>query len=208
MSKEKLKNLDFLSREKELKNYINKLDLYIVSHGGVGSNYIDYYLYKKGIKTIIDPFYRDLTYHYPYKIDNNVKTLYIYGDFENAIISQYEKNILHVNATKIQLIRDYDHESLDFLLRYNRKDPIGIKRQYFNFINSKNTYALKYPFTQESLRNVLIKLGINIDISDFEIRNRKPHDIENILKNNDTLRDIINIYRNFDDEINIVKQHI
>lgn len=154
--------------------HIENLDLYIVSHGGVSSNYlVDYLeLHNLNVKNNNLIGYQN-SCHLPYKVVEDIPTLYIYGDVKNSIISQYRRNFLHVNATKIHLERDYDHEELSFFLKKFPKDPIGIKKQYENFKNTRNTHMLRYPFTKEELKKALRDFNINLNLDDFIIKKRK-----------------------------------
>ena len=153
-------------------NYIQSLDLHILSHGGVSSNYIADYLTNNGIIVQSNIILHQNTCHYPYKLVPDIKTLYIYGDIYNAIISQYNRNLLHVNATKIHEMRDYDHKSLEYFIIKYPDDPIGIKKQLNNLKNTKNTAFLEYPYNIDTLNRAFTELNINIDFKDFIIKAR------------------------------------
>jgi hypothetical protein len=58
--------------------YLEKLDIYIVSHGGVASNALQKYLYVNKIKTNTDKDRcNDTLCHSSIKYTDNVKTLYV-----------------------------------------------------------------------------------------------------------------------------------
>jgi hypothetical protein len=116
----------------DLKNLIKKQKIYLVSHGGVGSNSVRLFLRRN---LLISPnvtyLYDHLTAHYPYKLVEDIPTIYIYGDLVNSLISQYNREILHINANKIHYRRDHQHY------------PVGIKKQFLNILSLKINYIKK-----------------------------------------------------------------
>ena len=185
--------------EKDKIEYINSLDLYILSHGGVGSNYLIDYLQERGlaVKTNIKLYQN--TCHYSYKLVPDKKTIYIYGNIIESIISQYKRGYLHVNATKIHKSRDYNHENLEYFIKNYPDDPIGIKKQINSLKNSKNTVFIEYPYDKDNLENAFKILNLKIDLKNFNIKNRNTilkiedlHNYDNILQN------IIKVYINYD----------
>jgi len=181
--------------ENNLKNYIEKLDLYIVSHGGVGSNYLVNFLNSKNINVKYDQINYNNTCHYPYKLIEDKPTIFIYGDLPKSIISQYNKNFLHINGSKINMKKTKNFESLEYLIKNFPNDPIGIIKQFNNFKDTKNTIFVKYPFNRKTIKKSLSKLGFKgINFSDFKFNERKSKN-ENIT--DQELLYIIKIYENY-----------
>ena len=137
--------------------YINSLDVWIVSHGGCGSNYIVDLLNENGYKVRDGPrrgapLY-GVTCHLAYIPQNiNTKILYIYGDIINSMCSQESRELLELNIKKLKK----GHKNND------EKDPYNYLFQYENFYNDERVVKLKYPFTEESLNNVLNDLNLNL----------------------------------------------
>ena len=200
---------------------LEKIDLYIVSHGGVGSNYIVEYLKKKNnIKTIHNDNYvfYGITCHFPYLLSDKKKTIYIYGDILNSIVSQYHRHLIYVNAYKMNILSELSDNTnitmdefltnqekytLEYFLNKYPDDPIGIKNQWKNFkekINNENLALLKYPYTKYDLQHVLNKFEFNLDISDFEIIQRTSNviNIEDYKEVDIHLYNILKIYENFE----------
>lgn len=155
-------------------DYINSLDLYIVSHGGVGSNYIVRYLKSKGINTRYKGRLYAETCHYPYKIDTITPSIYICGDIKNALCSQFNKDFLLVNAKKMH---QKDIKTLEHAIEMFPEDPIGIKKQFSNWEKATNNYILKYPYSKKDIQSILYKIGIDICIEDIQITPRNSYDI-------------------------------
>ena len=152
--------------EKSNLESINKLDIYIVSCGGVGSNYICDLLYDNGINVNC----RRLTghgciCHLSEKMVPLKNCIYIYGDYEYAIKSQERRNLLSTNLEKIQGKIKKENISLD--------DPFLYKYQYENFNNSENTYMLRYPYSKEDLITCFKYFKLNIDENKIEIKRRE-----------------------------------
>ena len=197
------------------KIFINSLDIYIVSSGGVGSEYIAKFLSEKGINTgyitkTLGETENKLKYsdiinnnvcHHSSKLIRNKKTLYLYGDIINSIISQYNRGYLHINATKIHFGRDYNHHTLEYFLNNFPNDPIGIKKQYNNFKNTTNTIMIKYPYKKEDIENAMKTFGYNIDFSDFVVKHRNKNFNNDLIQYPNNLQRIISIYKsyNFDE---------
>lgn len=175
-------------------NYLNNLDVYIVSSGGVSSNYINFYLKGKGLRV---GGHFDLWHflcHSKKVYSNKVKTIYIYGDYENAIYSQYNRNILKLNMNKMHNSQN-DLLEIDHFIRTYPNDPTGYAEQYNNFKNNKNTWMLKYPYTKVELTNTIRSMGFVFPTVDIKIKQRTTKTPKS--KNVD-LDNIINIYKKYD----------
>ena len=185
--------------EKDKIEYIKSLDLYILSHGGVGSNYLIDYLQEMGLSVNKNLQLHQNTCHYSYKLVPDKKTIYMYGDIINSIISQYKRGILHINATKIHELRDYNHENLEYFLKRYPEDPIGIKKQINNLKNTKNTVFIEYPYNKDKLMNALKTLNLKINLENLNIKNRNTvFKIEDLYKYDIILQKIIKVYINYD----------
>lgn len=179
--------------------YQKRLDLYIVSHGGVSTNYLTRYLERKGVKMNEknDGHYFEKLVHFPIKLEKDVPCLFIYGDYVQSLVSQYNRKYLFYNMNKIQLgIEDHKNRAHDFLKLFP-DDPVGIKSQLKKFSLYPNTVFLRYPYSKMELQNALAKLNIFIDTSDMEIIPRKTHvDFKNI--QDPLLKQICKPYHDFD----------
>ncbi len=147
-----------------IKDIINNYDIWIVSCGGVGSNYICDLLFDNQINTHC----RRTTGHGEIchllsKIIPDKKCIYVYGDYENAIKSQERRELLKTNLDKI-----IDN----FKGKIPVEDPFLYKYQLENFKNTENTYLLKYPYSKEDLINCFLYLDLHFDYNKIEIKKR------------------------------------
>lgn len=180
-------------KENILKQYVLNLDLYIVSHGGVGTEYMVSYLKHKRIICKLDAkCYKRVT-HYAYPLCDKTPTLYIHGDYLNAIMCLYKKHLLIPIANNIH---QTSSSSLKMLIDHDIDDPVGIKKQYSNFKNRDNVYMLKYPYSMQELQNALQYLNINVDVSDLQIRERNTKKSEYVNCDKD-LKQILSVYKDF-----------
>ena len=169
----------------KIKKYINLYDIWIVSCGGVGSNYVADLLYDNKINVNCRRTTgHGVITHLSDKFVPDKKCIYIYGDYEWAIKSQERRKLLKTNKSKLR--RFYPNN-----LNIPDDDPLLYKYQYNNFKNSNNTYMLKYPYTKEDLINCFKFFDLNIDENKIEIKKRVTD------KNFKTeYQDIIDIYNN------------
>jgi hypothetical protein len=172
--------------------FIESLDVYIVSPGGVSSNYINDYFRSKGLKVGSE---NDLWYdlcHIKRVYTNKVKTICLYGDFENAILSPHYRNFIKLNMNKIHETKG---KPISYFLEKYPKDPYGLKEQYRNFSKNANTWMLRYPYTKSDLEKIIREMGFRFDTSDIEIKSRRE---KKHLKLTDELKRIIDIYNKND----------
>jgi len=185
---------DFIVND-SLIDYIDSLDVYILSPGGVGSNHITDFLLSHNFNVRPDLLKCQDTCHYPYKLITDKKTIYLYGDVKNAITSQYKRKLLHYNATKVQLKRDYDHKTLEYFIKTFPDDPLGIKKQYNNLKNTPNTAMVKYPYTVNSMKEAFDKLDIIVNMDDFIVKDRMNYNItEEYYNKHPILKQLLDIY--------------
>ena len=146
---------------------IETLDIWVVSCGGVGSNYVCDLLYDNGInvncRRVIG---HGLVCHVSKKINPLKKCIYIYGDYEYAIKSQERRNLLQRNLEKLRK----NHKG-----KIPLDDPFLYKYQYENFKDTENTYLLKYPYSKEDLINCFKFFNIHIDENKIEIKERETN---------------------------------
>ncbi len=172
--------------ELKIKKYINKLDIWIVSCGGVGSNYICDLLHNNEINVNCrGTSGHGKICHLCTKIVPDKKCIYIYGDYEFAIKSQERRKLLKTN---IQKLRELYPKNLNI----PDDDPLLYKYQYDNFKNSNNTYMLKYPYTKEDIIKCLNFFNLNIDENKIQIKKRQTDD-----NFKTEYQDIIDIYNNY-----------
>jgi len=141
------------------------LDVLIVSHGGVGSNFIANHLENHGIKIRGPRKRQDSIYtqtcHIAIKPEKiTVPFLYIYGDIVNSMCSQEARGLLRGNIEKLS----QHHGNKD------EEDPYNYLYQYNNF---KDCVKLRYPFKIEEIKECFEKLKLNIPLP--EIKERTIH---------------------------------
>lgn len=164
-----------------MESYLNTLDVYVVSHGGVSSNYINDLLARHGYRTgKHDELWNTLA-HAIRPHSNNVKTLYIHGDYEQAIASQNYRNILGMNMNKIRNGTCKGNTMDEFISMYP-DDPMGIKAQYYNFVGQPNVWTLKYPYTKEQLIRLFQSMKLKINPNTIKIKPRDTHIIPERIK--------------------------
>jgi len=168
------------------------MDINIVSHGGVSSNYLVAYLQNKGLRVISHIY--EYVCHYPTKLLPFQKCIYLYGDIPSAILSMHRRNYLVVNMNKIRWgITDHVDRREHFLKMYP-DDPVGIKAQINHFRNTKNTVMLQYPYTVEQLQQAMDTLNIHVDLSEFKIQKRKNEYRPGMDLKDDVLKRILRPY--------------
>lgn len=162
-----------------MESVLQDLDLYLVSHGGVSSNYLTRYLEQKKLRVFASEknnlIHAQRLVHFPIKLDEKIPCLFIYGDYINAIISQYNRGLLFNNMNKIHLGLDDHVNRVHRLIELFPDDPVGIKSQVKRFSLYTHTVFLRFPYSQEDVQNALCKLNIFIDTSDMMIQSRKTH---------------------------------
>ena len=110
-----------------IKKYIETLDIYLVSHDGVGSEYLRKILKNNGLKVEVNKYLTNQTAHCSQQFTTRTPTIVIYGDYYNAINSMYRRDCLVTNANKIILHNDCNHQPLSYFKKHHPQDPIGLK---------------------------------------------------------------------------------
>jgi len=177
-----------LSKDDIIK-YLESLDVYVVSSGGLSSNYINDYFKKKGLKVGEHGglWGRELC-HTKTVYTDKTKTLCIYGDWKNALHSQQKRGLSEGNINKIHGTKG---QSLKYFIDKYPTDPYGLKEQYSNFSKNPNTWMLKYPYTKEELQKVIREMGFTFNTDDIEVKERST----NVRTDFDT---IVEIYHKYD----------
>ena len=158
----------------------------LISHGGVGSEYLTKLLQIKYPDVQIKgrPLVGTIV-HFPYPPPKLNKVIYLYGDILNSIISQIPRH--YDNAAKLCNNTGYKHfHSLEELVNFPKQDPFNIANQILRFMNDKCDYPiiiLKYGFNK-SLIPVLIEVTDNNNFEKYEFkqRNSKFEKLNNNLK--------------------------
>lgn len=141
----------------------------IISHGGVGSEYLTKMLDIRypSIK------FRNSFVHIPYPPKGPSQIIYLYGDIYNSILSQIKRH--PVNPSKLHNDKNYPKVySLQDLFSIKKEDPFGIETQIKNFMNNKPPcpiLLLKYGFS-ENFREILVKLTNNPLFRLYKLYNR------------------------------------
>ncbi len=176
----------------------NNFDLWIVSHGGVASNALCDYLEEKGIKTRPENY--GLICHKSHPGTSvDIPILVVYGDYEKSIRSMDRRGFLSANATKMRFGMNLPEIKLERLIHNYPADPLGIKFFLDSFAYAKNENLdniqfLEYPYREKTLEGVLRDLGLNVDVSSFNLRERK----KKWLPISSPVEKIIDIYRDYE----------
>lgn len=172
--------------------YLNSLDIWIVSHGGCGSNYVVDLLEENNINVRLKKGRKDNPKYGKYchlsfiPKDVNTKILYIYGDIINSAYSQEKRDLLNINLSKLKSYHNH----------FDSKDPFNYLFQYNNFYNNENVTSLKYPYSKKDLVECFKKLKININDEKIEIKKRKSIFNEKYLnESSDNMKKIIKFYK-------------
>lgn len=181
------------TNKNDIVKYLESLDIYVVSTGGLSSNYINNYFKRKGLKVgkKNDLWGRELCHTKNIYTDKS-KTLYIYGDWENALHSQKKRDLLETNINKIH---GTNGKSLKYFIEKYPTDPYGLKEQYKNFSKNPNTWILKYPYTKEELQKIIREMGFTFNTDDIQIKPRTTN-VNNANVNNDFDK-LIEIYHKY-----------
>jgi len=183
--------------QQQLKEFIETLDVYIVSHGGVASNALNSFLQSKGIRCGYSDLPTAMYYyfcHYPAPLTNKTPCIYIHGDYTRSIISQYKRNILSLNAKKMQGIDLEKKMTLKELIHKNPADPLGIWNQKKNFQGASNTWCLEYPFHSNDLDRIFKEMGLEVDVSTFPTTPRTSTTDNNTFPFSSRLQYILSVY--------------
>jgi len=177
------KKLWLKATEVNLTKYIDSLDLWIVSHGGVAANALVSHIQTTTNITVQSGGLDDLSFHEqarfsPSPLSRSTPTLLIIGDFTGAIRTMQRQSLLTINTEKITFgTTNKCGLTLPEIVSLGI-DPIGIKKQLKFFIQhgpAGKTVVLQYPFTMKSLTGALNALGLSApDMQPFTMRPRAP----------------------------------
>ena len=153
------------------------LDIWVVSHGGVASNVICNYLEERGLRTRPENYGLICHKQHP-GTPVKVPILVLYGDYEAAIRSMARRTYLSANATKMRFGLDIPELSLRRLIGSFPEDPLGIIGFLNSFKNAKedgldDIEFLRYPFTNQDTEAALARLGLDVNMNTFVLRERK-----------------------------------
>jgi len=152
---------------------IGDIDIWVVSHGGVASNAICDHLESQGIRC--RPANYGLICHKQHPGGKlGIPILVIHGDYLDAIKSMDRRKYLTANASKMLLGIDAPEIPLKRFLNSYPEDPIGFKVFLESFKDSEDeVYFLEYPYSNEQASIAFKELGLNVDLSNFALRERK-----------------------------------
>ena len=153
------------------------LDIWVVSHGGVASNVICNYLEERGLRTRPENYGLICHKQHP-GTPVKVPILVLYGDYEAAIRSMARRTYLSAIATKLRFGLDIPELPLRRLIGSFPEDPLGIIGFLNSFKNAKedgldDIEFLQYPFTNQDTEAALARLGLDVNMNTFVLRERK-----------------------------------
>ncbi len=148
--------------------YLGSLDLWVVSHGGVGSNALHNYFEQNTNITIRVKTRDDLhggTCHLanPDIVsqirDDNVPTLVIFGDILSSMASQSRRSILTMNTAKMRCGDATMKQSLKWNLEAFPEDPAAFIMMQRTYQRLDNVVIIKAPYTNAAIVRALEILG-------------------------------------------------
>ncbi|CAB9527050.1 expressed unknown protein [Seminavis robusta] len=151
------------------KRSLSDLDVWLVSHGGVASEYLYSYFEDHDIKLF--PSYkhnRDYLCHLgnPEMVEliypSNTPFLVIVGDFWRAFMSMHRRDYLKMNIAKniFGEERCVMPKYEDYVSK-NPNDPAGIKDMVRTYTKLPNVVFLKAPYSKESVMQAAQLLGLD-----------------------------------------------
>jgi hypothetical protein len=175
----------------------DQMDVWIVSHGGVASNAICDYLQEQGLRTRPENYHLICHKQHP-GVPLGIPIVVVYGDYESAIRSMHRRGFLEANATKLRFGMNLPEVNLKRLLSNYPEDPLGIKQFLSSFKEAKDSdldsiQFLKYPYDINAAKVVFDNLGLPVDLSTFELRDRK----KNWRRTSTEVSKIIDIYKKY-----------
>ena len=156
---------------------VDQIDIWVVSHGGVASNALCDHLENNSVRCRPDNY--GLICHKQHPGESVGKPiLVIHGDYLNAIRSMDRRDFLTVNAAKMCFGLNASEIPLSRFLQTFPDDPIGFSMFLNSFLDAKkseqdNVVFLRYPYSNQEASHALEQLGFNIDLSGFQLRERK-----------------------------------
>merc|ERR1712013_822512 len=176
----------------DMREYIASLDLWVISHGGVGSEALVKYMehhtdIKAGSKLYFPNWHGSLRHfaepwfgHTMWRIKGQPKRserepptpiLLVMGDIWNSLVSQHRRNSLSRFG-----MRFCQHSSA-WLIEHFPDDPVGIKSMFNTYTHSamENVVIVKAPFTKQSVVTALQQLNFTdaeTQMAGFQIMQR------------------------------------
>jgi len=178
----------------------DQMDVWIVSHGGVASNAICDYLQEQGLRTRPENYHLICHKQHP-GTPLGIPIVVVYGDYESAIRSMHRRGFLEANATKLRFGMNLPEVSLKRLLSNYPDDPMAIKQFLSSFKKAKDSgidsiQFLKYPYDINAAKTAFENLGLSLDLSTFNLRDRK----KNWRRTSTEVNKIIEIYNEYNFE--------
>jgi len=176
----------------------DSIDLWVVSHGGVASNALCDHLQNQGIRT--RPQNYGLICHKQHPgISIGKPILVIHGDYLDAIRSMDRRKFLTANAAKMCLGINAPEIPLSRFLQSFPNDPIGFSVFLESFKNAKQNDIdkvafLRYPYNNEDAKMALNSIGIDVDLTGFNLRERK----KKFSPRSKDVKTVLEIYQDFD----------
>jgi hypothetical protein len=159
-----------VERLPRLQRHVNSLDIFVVSHGGVGSNAIIDYMeqntsfHAKGddVEMYQQSCHLGSPVWVPLVRQQATPTLVLLGDFWRALCSMHKRKWLPMNIAK----NFYGAQNCkagrfrNFYIKKFPRDPAGIKMMLLSYIlYPDSTVILQAPYTKESINAALTLLG-------------------------------------------------
>ena len=154
-----------------------ELDLWVVSHGGVGSNALTDHLVGQGVRTRPANYRLICHKQHPGK-PVGVPILVLYGDYANAIRSMARRGFVRANASKLHFGIDSPEIALERFVDSFPDDPIGIKAFLKSFDDARATGLdriefVVYPFELDEVQAALQRLSARGEVGSFVRKERR-----------------------------------
>ncbi len=176
----------------------DSIDVWVVSHGGVASNALCDHMEAQGIRTRPENYGLICHKQHPgEKIGKPI--LVIHGDYLDAIRSMDRRKFLTANASKMCLGINAPEIPLSRFLQSFPDDPVGFKMFLESFKQANedgidNVAFLRYPYSNQEALEAFNKLGVEINLEGFALRDRK----KKYSPRSKDVKQILEIYSDFE----------
>ena len=123
----------------------------------------------------------------------------IHGDYLDAIRSMDRRKFLTANAAKMCLGINAPEIPLSRFIQSFPEDPVGFSMFLESFREAKrngidNIAFLRYPYTNEDAINAFQSIGLDVNMDEFALRERK----KKYSPRSKDVKSILETYQNFD----------
>lgn len=208
-----LKSYFYLSISNYSYYFLKDIDIYITSHGGVGTTFlIDYIANHKKVNDS-SSFKNNLVKHLPKpprQFGKNLKIIYVFGDPVLATLSLFQRNYAYLQCHKNgSYSKIYKETSLDEYIS-SKQDKLALTKNFFEWSKNPTTAPILYiNYSKIWQYKYLIADFIEVPNSsfhDFPIFQERSSSLNMLTENQiSTLREVYSDYYNLMGKIGDVK---